>query len=1200
MKHNFLKKLIATSVITSSIFSICPTTVLAAGVNYAGVGQTNGQWSKQGENWYYYVGGQLQKGWIYDRTGWYYADKNGVMQTGVVQIGGNIYLLADSGVMQTGTVVINGKVYTAGSDGVFYGDDLPVPTKSFDWYGTNDNIAHPSQVIDSSEDDSSSTNPVTAYDPLAPKEKFQVIFKDDDGEDLKIKNAKDGDTITLYKPTKKGYEFVEWNTKKNGDGEDYDYDDEIKVEKDIKLYAVWEEIKVTDDNAEELGIVKVQDITIVPEGKKKEITTDKGTLKFSVDVLPVNADNKKVDWSVESETGKATISNNGLLTAEENGVVIVKATAKDGSGITDSIRITISGQKSGSGSGEGDSGSGSGSGNGSGSGSGTNNGELPVIVGDEAIINNSTSTELMKGNTYSTIRIATNNKEITLQNIKANKIVINGGDNIILDNCQVNYIEVLRPGTNSTVTLRNGSTAQIVNIERGVTLAGTGYNKVNAKTDEVVVIDSSAVINTVNITELKSNVNLNGKVTTMNIASSAANSIIQGSGSIDKLVNDALNIKLGVSSVGSISGTVGGTNTSENGLINEVKKLQDITKLVDAIEKLKLKSSDKLSKLIDEGNIKEFNITVDNVTDDDKVISVNINKELSVEELQEILDRIPSKNSYKSEYEKLSFRLEKLNSSNSLSQQLRDARNHVMALEKAVAIDPTSTVKFIITATTDGAVEIVNSDSGMTVDKFTDTEKQDIRNLKDPERLERSKVDMYAYSQYFIDNLTPGLVDKDSLQRRINSASVKVTEGKNFKKLISRIKAGESTITVDDYKNAGITGVSTSNLKLVNKYIALNKDSFVEIPSQLLIDNNGKPNNYTITDAISKNKELINKEISIASETLKLANTAEKNISSARSEIDKFYTANSLVESKLTLDGVDTAKKIFDSAKTSKNNLDDYLAKQNITKDYKDYIENYDDMESKYQETEKKLKECTSALCRKEVNSLYVGEPIDKDGNFVGSYPDIVSNLTISKIEEIDALIKKIETEYSGIVTSDKLKVYGDALINASNEYNEFQTVLKSLENNISIVSECSNLSTNGGTLTKSEIGYTYVISFSSKPSDYSVESSYNVIKGGLGSIFVQKDSGKSQAVEVDIATSGGVYEIIDGSKISFNVASVIETTNTDGSISRNLQFTTIKDQTVVLKLQKKNDTKVYNFKVEIDKKIVGDKYSCTLIITRS
>ena len=80
MKHNFLKKLIATSVITSSIFSICPTTVLAAGVNYAGVGQTNGQWSKQGENWYYYVGGQLQKGWIYDRTGWYYADMGKYIQ----------------------------------------------------------------------------------------------------------------------------------------------------------------------------------------------------------------------------------------------------------------------------------------------------------------------------------------------------------------------------------------------------------------------------------------------------------------------------------------------------------------------------------------------------------------------------------------------------------------------------------------------------------------------------------------------------------------------------------------------------------------------------------------------------------------------------------------------------------------------------------------------------------------------------------------------------------------------------------------------------------------------------------------------------------------------------------------------------------------------------------------------------------------
>ena len=409
MKHNFLKKLIATSVIASSIFSICPSTALANGY---------GQWARQGGNWYYYVGGQLKKGWIYDKTGWYYTDKNGVMQTGVVQIGGKIYLFADSGVMQTGTVVINGKVYTAGADGAFYGDDLPVPTKSFDWYGTNDNIAHPSQVIDLSEDDSSSTDPVSAYDPLAPKEKFQVIYKDEDGDDLKIRNVEDGSTITLYKPTKKGYEFVEWNTKKNGDGKSYDYDEEIKVEKDIKLYAIWDEVEVTDDN-EELGIVKVEDITIVPEGKKKEITTDKGTLKFSVDVLPVNADNKKVDWSVESETGKATISDKGVLTAEENGVVIVKATAKDGSGITDSMRITISGQTSGSGTGEG---------SGSGSGSGNTDTELPVIKGEDILVDNNTSTDLMKGNTYSTVRIATNGNSPTLQNIKANKIVINGED----------------------------------------------------------------------------------------------------------------------------------------------------------------------------------------------------------------------------------------------------------------------------------------------------------------------------------------------------------------------------------------------------------------------------------------------------------------------------------------------------------------------------------------------------------------------------------------------------------------------------------------------------------------------------------------------------------------------------------------------------------------------------------------------------
>lgn len=1154
MKHNFIKKLIAASVVTSSVFSIYPVSALPTGINYSWVVQTNGQWAKYGEKWYYYLNGQLQKGWICDKTGWYYADQNGVMQTGVLQIGGKIYLFADSGVMQTGSVVINGKIYIAGADGVFYGENLPMPTKAYDSYGQTDKIKHPSQVV-SSSDGSSITDSATVYDPLAPKEKFQITFKDDDGENLRIRNVKVGDTVTLYKPTKKGSDFVEWNTKKNGDGDSYDYDDEIKIKKNIALYAVWEEVEASDNTEEQSGVVKVEDITILPDGKKKEITSEKGTLRFRVDVLPVNADNQKVDWSVESETGTATISSSGLLTAEKNGVVIVKATAKDGSGISDTIRITISGQTS--------SGSSSGGSNSGGSNSGSSSGELPVISGEESIVNNSTSTELMKGNTYSTIRLATNNKETVLENIKVNKLVINGGDSIILDNCEVNYIEVLRPGTNCTITIRNGSSVQIADIGRGVTLVGNGYKTVNIDTDEVVTIDKDSSVDTLNVNELKSKIRLDGAVTTMNIASGSANSVVEGLGTIGKLVNDALNVKLGVAGIDSIIGS--GENTNLDGLIDKAKELEEITKQVESIEKA-------------------------NSTDNSELI----------EKIQAKINETNPENPYKSDYEKLKFRLEKLNDDNSLSQQLKEARKYVIAFEKAVGIDPTSTVKFTVGSTSEGNVEIVYSqNSGMTIDKFTSKEKQDIRNTSnDDERLEKSKDDMCAYAQYFVDNLTPGLVDKESLQRRINSTSAKVVEGKKLRILVSDIKAGNTEFTVNDYKNAGITSISSSNLKLANKYLDENRDDLIEIPTELTLDNNGKENNYTITDVINKNKELINKQISEASETIKLANIAEKNITSANSEINKFYTTNSLVENKVTLENVEVAKKLFDAAILSKKNLDDYMTNQGISSDkYSEYVENYNTIKDKYEDTKVKVKESTLALCRKEINGLYVGDVIDKYGNVTTPYPNIISSLTTTKIQEIDTLIKKIENEYSNIISSEELVMFGNALINANKEYNEFQVALKALENNISIAAECSNLSSKGGSLTKSEVGYTYTFSFSAKSNDYVVDSSYYVTRSGLGSIFIPDQ--KLQSLAFDIKASGGIYYLASGQKVKFEVANVLETIKTDGSIERKLQFTTGNDNSL-LQLKKQDNSKTYDFKVDIDKKIVGDQYICILTITRN
>ncbi|ULC59036.1 Ig-like domain-containing protein [Flaviramulus sp. BrNp1-15] len=69
---------------------------------------------------------------------------------------------------------------------------------------------------------------------------------------------------------------------------------------------------------------------------------DGNPLQLSADVLPVNADNKEITWSV-SDADLAEINEDGLLTPKANGTVTVKATATDGSNTFDELQINISG-----------------------------------------------------------------------------------------------------------------------------------------------------------------------------------------------------------------------------------------------------------------------------------------------------------------------------------------------------------------------------------------------------------------------------------------------------------------------------------------------------------------------------------------------------------------------------------------------------------------------------------------------------------------------------------------------------------------------------------------------------------------------------------------------------------------------------------------------------------------------------------------
>ena len=58
-------------------------------------------------------------------------------------------------------------------------------------------------------------------------------------------------------------------------------------------------------------------------------------------MLPANALDKSVSWSVLNDTGQASINSSGLVTAIDNGTITAKATANDGSGISGLMDIPV-------------------------------------------------------------------------------------------------------------------------------------------------------------------------------------------------------------------------------------------------------------------------------------------------------------------------------------------------------------------------------------------------------------------------------------------------------------------------------------------------------------------------------------------------------------------------------------------------------------------------------------------------------------------------------------------------------------------------------------------------------------------------------------------------------------------------------------------------------------------------------------------
>lgn len=361
MKKKFITNLLVTALTATTILSISPLKAEAAWLNYYGRwaydngGYLATGWKQVGEIWYYFdSNGMMQTGWINDGGYYYYLDQSGMMQTGVIQVNGKIYILAPSGQMQTGSVVIGAKMYYFGPDGSCVGTEVPTPLKAYDYYGNPVQPYVPSQIATPGIE--MNTEIPLDVGERARKE-FRVYYKDDDGDAIITKKvecdiSKSSADIVLYEPEKNGYEFIEWNTKKNGNGTSYDAGDKIQLKGDLTLYAQWSEIEEKEEEEEN---IKVTGITIKYVVDKNSSNNDDGTgtptvsvgdtLQFTRKISPSNATNTKVTWSVKNgvngTNGKAEISSNGILTGVQAGTVIVKATANDGSRVYKEMKVII-------------------------------------------------------------------------------------------------------------------------------------------------------------------------------------------------------------------------------------------------------------------------------------------------------------------------------------------------------------------------------------------------------------------------------------------------------------------------------------------------------------------------------------------------------------------------------------------------------------------------------------------------------------------------------------------------------------------------------------------------------------------------------------------------------------------------------------------------------------------------------------------
>lgn len=91
-------------------------------------------------------------------------------------------------------------------------------------------------------------------------------------------------------------------------------------------------------------VIPVTSIDVTGVDGINTINTDNGSLQLIANILPSDATDKTITWTITNGSWLATIDETGLVTATGNGTITVRGTVNDGTGIFGELIIIISNQ----------------------------------------------------------------------------------------------------------------------------------------------------------------------------------------------------------------------------------------------------------------------------------------------------------------------------------------------------------------------------------------------------------------------------------------------------------------------------------------------------------------------------------------------------------------------------------------------------------------------------------------------------------------------------------------------------------------------------------------------------------------------------------------------------------------------------------------------------------------------------------------